>query len=262
MKTYFLIIFTVLLPLPLLIAQHPQAHAHNDYAHKRPLLDALEQGFTSVEADIFLIKGKLVVAHTYPVFGRKRTLRKLYLEPLRQKIEENQGSVYPNSDVPFTLMIDFKTGDRETYETLLAELSGYPEMINYQVGGAEVGGPVNIVLSGARPGVEEIKGDTQWVKLDGRPRNLEDTLHVEQIAWISSRWSSHFTWKGNGPMPEEEKVALIEFVTKSHARHAQVRFWATKEKEFVWKQLLEAGVDRISTDKLEKLNQFLLEHNN
>ncbi|HEY3789313.1 MAG TPA: hypothetical protein VGL71_10685, partial [Urbifossiella sp.] len=30
------------------------AHAHNDYEHKRPLLDALEQGFCSVEADIWL----------------------------------------------------------------------------------------------------------------------------------------------------------------------------------------------------------------
>ena len=31
-----------------------QAHAHNDYYHKRPLLDALSHGFCSVEADVFL----------------------------------------------------------------------------------------------------------------------------------------------------------------------------------------------------------------
>ncbi len=31
-----------------------QAHAHDDYEHDRPLLDALEHGFTSVEADIWL----------------------------------------------------------------------------------------------------------------------------------------------------------------------------------------------------------------
>jgi hypothetical protein len=30
------------------------AHAHNDYQHKRPLLDALDQGFGSVESDVFL----------------------------------------------------------------------------------------------------------------------------------------------------------------------------------------------------------------
>ena len=39
------------------------AHAHNDYEHKRPLFDALEQGFCSVEADVWLVEGKLLVAH-------------------------------------------------------------------------------------------------------------------------------------------------------------------------------------------------------
>src|SRR5436190_1820266 len=36
----------------------PNAHAHNDYLHTRPLLDALDQGFCSVEADIHLVNGK------------------------------------------------------------------------------------------------------------------------------------------------------------------------------------------------------------
>ncbi len=36
------------------------AHAHNDYAHKRPLADALDHGFCSVEADIFLVDGALI----------------------------------------------------------------------------------------------------------------------------------------------------------------------------------------------------------
>ena len=34
-----------------------RAHAHNDYYHKRPLLDALDQGFCSVEADVFFAQG-------------------------------------------------------------------------------------------------------------------------------------------------------------------------------------------------------------
>ena len=36
-----------------------QAHAHNDYEHARPLHDALEHGFWSVEADIYLVDGEL-----------------------------------------------------------------------------------------------------------------------------------------------------------------------------------------------------------
>src|SRR5687768_15520440 len=39
------------------------AHAHFDYWHNRPLFDALERGFTSVEADIFLVEGTPLVAH-------------------------------------------------------------------------------------------------------------------------------------------------------------------------------------------------------
>lgn len=34
------------------------AQAHNDYYHPRPLRDALELGFASVEADVFLVDGE------------------------------------------------------------------------------------------------------------------------------------------------------------------------------------------------------------
>src|SRR6185436_16418009 len=57
------------------------AHAHNDYLHTRPLLDALDHGFTSVEVDIFLVDGELLVAHTAREIKPDRTLEKLYLEP-------------------------------------------------------------------------------------------------------------------------------------------------------------------------------------
>ena len=30
-------------------------HSHNDYTRERPLLDALELGFTSIEVDVFFI---------------------------------------------------------------------------------------------------------------------------------------------------------------------------------------------------------------
>lgn len=39
-----------------------RAHAHNDYEHARPLFDALERGFNSVEADVHLVDGRLLVA--------------------------------------------------------------------------------------------------------------------------------------------------------------------------------------------------------
>src|SRR5215210_7907450 len=52
----------------------PRAHAHNDYEHARPLLDALDRGFGSVEADIFLVDGALLVAHARDSVRADRTL--------------------------------------------------------------------------------------------------------------------------------------------------------------------------------------------
>src|SRR3954451_21378479 len=38
-------------------------HAHNDYQHARPLAEALANGFASVEADVCLVGGQLLVGH-------------------------------------------------------------------------------------------------------------------------------------------------------------------------------------------------------
>ena len=67
------------------VAPLAQAHAHNDYEHDRPLLDALDHGFTSVEADIYLVDGALLVAHNRRDVKPERTLEKLYLDPLQER---------------------------------------------------------------------------------------------------------------------------------------------------------------------------------
>src|SRR5258708_19344042 len=72
-------------------------HAHNDYEHARPLFDALDHGFCSVEADIHLVEGQLLVAHSRSEVKPSRTLQSLYLEPLRERVRKNAGWVYPPS---------------------------------------------------------------------------------------------------------------------------------------------------------------------
>src|SRR5437764_5868671 len=80
-----------------------RAHAHNDYEHKRPLFDALDCGFCSVEADVWLVKGQLLVAHTPVQWDTTRTLEKLYLDPLRERAKANRGKIFPGAT--FYLMI-------------------------------------------------------------------------------------------------------------------------------------------------------------
>lgn len=70
-KLVFLFLFG-LLPQLLLAQELPltKAFAHNDYWYKRPLFDALDQGYTHIEADVYLRNGKLLVSHLPPFLVR------------------------------------------------------------------------------------------------------------------------------------------------------------------------------------------------
>jgi len=106
-----------------------QAHAHNDYRHNRPLHDALAHGFTGVEADIFLVDGDLFVAHDRHEITPERTLRRLYLDPLRARAVKNGGRVYRDGP-QVTLLIDFKSEAVPTYRALHRILAEYRDLIS------------------------------------------------------------------------------------------------------------------------------------
>src|SRR2546423_3555138 len=91
-----------------------RAHAHNDYEHTRPLLDALEHGFCSIEADIWLVDGKLLVAHHRDKVKPDRTLQALYLDPMRERVSRNGGGAY-SSGPPARMAIAWRGERRATH---------------------------------------------------------------------------------------------------------------------------------------------------
>ncbi|GAB4427223.1 MAG: hypothetical protein OHK0039_45480 [Bacteroidia bacterium] len=233
----------------------PQAHAHNDYEHPRPLFDALAAGFTSVEADVWLIDGVFYVAHDRP---RKpdpaRTLRSLYLEPLAQRLRTQEGWVYPGYRERFLLMIDFKNEGLAAYEQLQRELDAYRWMLD----GSQPG-PVEVFLSGDRP-LEHILADPQrWLAVDGRPQELGRDIPVAAMPVVSARYGDLLTWQGQGPVPQADRDTLAAVVRQAHLEGRKVRLWASPEREAVWTFLLDSGVDLINTDELERLRVFLMQ---
>ena len=234
-----------------------QAHAHNDYEHKRPLLDALDQGFCSVEADIWLSKDSLLVAHT--PFGLKpeRTLQKLYFDPLRERVKANGGKVH--HDGPhFYLLIDVKTEAKATCAALAKVFDDYSDILSATRDGKFEAKAITVVISGNCDRDAISKQAVRYAAIDGRPADLDSDAAVHLIPWISASWASQFKWDGTGAMPEAERARLKEFVAKAHKRGRLVRFWATPEKPELWRELLQADVDLINTDELEELRGFLL----
>ncbi|QDV53295.1 phosphatidylinositol-specific phospholipase C/glycerophosphodiester phosphodiesterase family protein [Gimesia fumaroli] len=244
-------------------AKAPQfrAHAHNDYYHSRPLLDALDNGFWSVEADIFLVDGELLVGHSRSELSRERTLQKLYLNPLKEYFQNHPLKTDEKSP-PFTLLVDIKTNGEEVYPVLREQLQKYKTLLCTFKDGKIIRGPVQVVISGDRP-VKMIEADNpRYVGIDGRLSDLDSDKPSHLMPLISDRWTSHFQYRGKGQMPKAERARLNKIVKQAHAAGRRVRFWATPESEEMWQELVAADVDHINTDQLEKLNAFLSQPTN
>ena len=233
------------------------AHAHNDYYHERPLLDALDNGFCSVEADIFLVDDELRVGHSRFELKPGRTLESLYLQPLQQRIQTNNGQVY-RQPARFTLLVDIKTESEKVYPVLRAKLQEYRNILCRVEDGKFYNNAVQVVISGDRPRKLIAAEKVRFCGIDGRIDDLDSDTPAHWMPLISDRWSSHFKWRGRGEMPEYEQEKLKRIVDVAHRAGRRVRFWATPEKPRVWQVLLDAGVDHVNTDQLEELRAFLL----
>lgn len=228
----------------------PPAHAHNDYAHPRPLLDALEHGFRSVEADIFLVDGELLVGHERSELRPDRTLQDLYLDPLRQVAESHDG-------FDFTLLIDIKSDAQATYGRLAKVLQDYRSILTEVAEDRVVQRQVTVIISGNRAWEQISAGANRLVGIDGRLSDLDSEAPGHLIPLISDHWPSHFTWNGQGTLPVDQQQKLKTIVEQAHAAGRRVRFWATPETQAMWQTLHSAGVDLINTDDLEGLAAFL-----
>ncbi|OCC12418.1 phosphatidylinositol-specific phospholipase C/glycerophosphodiester phosphodiesterase family protein [Streptomyces sp. PTY087I2] len=239
------------------------AHAHNDYLHPRPLHDALAHGFTSVEADIFLVDGELLVAHEPATLDPTRTLASLYLDPLAALVRAGHGSVHPHHRTPVQLLIDIKADGVATYQELDRQLRRHQHMLTRYQHGRVVPKAVTAVISGDRAARAPMEAQrTRLAFYDGRLDDLGTPAPASFAPLVSANWTQSFSWLGAGPFPRAERDRLHSLVTTAHREGRRIRFWATPdvagpEREAVWSELLAAGVDHLNTDDLAGLESFL-----
>jgi Glycerophosphoryl diester phosphodiesterase family len=243
-------------PTPPTLTPLTRVHAHNDYEHKRPLLDALDQGFCSVEADIFLVDGKLLVGHTRRSLQPERSLQALYLEPLKQRVAKNGGRVYKDGP-PVTLFIDLKTNGEKTYAALCTVLEEYRDMLTSFSPKGKEQRAIDVVITGSCPR-KVIEAQTERLaSIDGTAGDFDSNESADLVPVISENWRSLFKWRGKGPLPADEKAKLDEYVKKAHDHGRRIRFWAAPDRLSAWQTFYAANVDLINTDNLAGAAEFL-----
>lgn len=214
-------------------------HSHNDYEQSVPFMPAWKAGFGSIEADIWLHNGRLLVAHTHQSLSPERTLESLYLQPLLKVARANR---------PVQLMIDIKTDSIATLDSLVALLQRYPAL---QQSG------IRWVISGNRPPVSRYNSYPSWILFDGE---LSKTYPVEvlpKIAMISGPLADYTAWNGKGVLMEQEKSRLVQLIQHVHSLHKPIRFWGAPDVVNAWYQFMHLGIDYINTDHIEGASSFI-----
>ncbi|PWK25177.1 alkaline phosphatase [Arcicella aurantiaca] len=222
-------------------------HSHNDYEQKQPFFAAYNLGFNSIEADVYLKNNELYVAHDWDKISPDRTLMTLYINPILQKIQENNGYPYPNKK-SLHLLIDLKKDGKEILILLTEKLKPHKKALKY----------VTITISGDMPKPSEFKDFDNIFSFDGRKEQIYSTNEYKRVTIVSSSMSDFGKyWAGKTPLSEEIAQKISVFVEENHSKGKKVRLWATPNTVLGFETLKNLGVDYIGTDDLELLANFM-----
>lgn len=226
------------------------AHAHNDYVNKNPFYGAYDKGFGSIEADVFAVKGKLMVAHSEKEIRAERTLKKMYIDPLVKKLKVDTAR-------QLRLLIDLKVDYHILMPLIIKELE--PLMDYAVVNGLP--GRLHVVITGGVPPAAELANYPTWLTFDVGHITGFTPQQWQRISLLSYNFTKYSQWKGRGKISKAETAKLLGVIDSVHNAGKMIRFWETPDNKTAWHALIGLGVDVIGTDKVEKMGNFLNDRN-
>ncbi|QNF34978.1 alkaline phosphatase [Adhaeribacter swui] len=224
-------------------------HSHNDYQQPVPFHNAYQHKVGSIEADVFLKNNELYVAHELKEIAPERTLDALYLKPLQQQIQKNNGTAYPNAQAVLQILIDLKTPGASTLPVLVRKLEKYPEIKNNRT--------IQIVISGDKPDPSTWATFPGFIHFDGLPGQVYNPEQAKRVSLVSANFRKYSRWNGKGKIEAAELTKIKQLIDSVHHQNQKMRFWATPDNEDSWKTLMNQGVDFIGTDAVTELTTFL-----
>lgn len=226
------------------------AHSHNDYQNPNPFTTAYNEGFGSIEADIFPVNGDLYVAHDKKNIRPQNTLKALYLDPLLAGLKADNSR-------KLNLLIDVK----ENYADALTLLEKELQPLQKYLSTLQEKKNVTISISGERPSPNEYKQYPDYIFFDNDLKQKHDPEEWKRVNLVSLEFDKISTWNGQGSIPKSDLYKLKHIIDSVHAAGKPIRFWAAPDTEEAWKQQMKLHVDLIGTDKITGLGNYLKKSN-
>ena len=229
------------------------AHSHNDYEQAQPFFLAYQEQFGSIEADIHLVNGKILVAHDAKNVSPNLSLEKLYLDPLDLYIKKNNGTPYRDSSRSLQLLIDQKTEATTTLNGLIEVLKKYPSIIHNK--------KIRITITGNRPEPKEYAQYPNYIWFDGRPNEVYSKEALTKVALISDDFGDYVKKKFPLVISVAENEHIQSVIQHAHQANIKFRFWGVPDDVTAWEKMIDYQVDYINTDHINGLADFLLKQN-
>ena len=222
------------------------AHSHNDYLNEKPFQLAFENGFGSIEADVFPVNGSLLVAHHKKDTQSQRSLKNLYIDPLLRAFDASGART-------LSLLVDIK----EDYELSLSLLERELEPLKKYLSTADQSNFISIVVSGARPSPAQYKNYPGYIFFDDDLKMPQKPDEWNRVALVSLPFNKISGWDGKKDLKRKDRKALAHIIDSVHKTGKSIRFWAAPDAEASWKWQMKLGVDFIGTDRVNDLANFL-----
>jgi len=175
----------------------PRIHSHNDYLQNVPFWKAYAAGASSIEADVFLVGETLFVAHAEKEIDTRRSLERLYFEPLQEAL-----ALGLDCSKQLQLLIDVKSEPYTTLDAIIKTLEKYPFIREDD--------HIIITISGNRPKPSEYINYPDYIFFDHQSLDvIEDSAILQKIALISLSFRNFSEWNGKGRLTagDLEKVS-------------------------------------------------------
>lgn len=233
-------------------------HSHNDYAQRVPFYQAYAQQVSSIEADVFLHDGQLLVGHDVEDLRADMTFEALYVEPIVTLFARNGGRAFRDSDQTLQLMVELKLETDPTLRAVAALLGRWPEVFDPEVNPAAV----RVAVTGRVPAPEAFDRYPRFLGFDGAWDADYTPEQLERIALISTNFRDFSQWNGKGTIIPAEKERLEQVIDRAHEQGKPVRFWNAPEGTTVYYTFYDMGIDYINTDKPEVCAAFFADFGN
>lgn len=233
-------------------------HSHNDYAQRVPFYQAYAQQVSSIEADVFLHDGQLLVGHDVEDLRADMTFEALYVEPIVTLFARNGGRAFRDSDQTLQLMVELKSETDPTLRAVAALLGRWPEVFDPEVNPAAV----RVAVTGRVPAPEAFDRYPRFLGFDGVWDADYTPEQLERIALISTNFRDFSQWNGKGTIIPAEKERLEQVIDRAHEQGKPVRFWNAPEGTTVYYTFYDMGIDYINTDKPEVCAAFFADFGN